>query len=118
VSWTVCWHRFQRAPNQFVSVPSCEARKRADPNIAVASDQQAINVFIRELLICRWVPRESANTVEAKKAEFRPEPEIPVGRLGYRINVTDCEPVPYGPCSVGVLGDVERGIQPEAATAA
>ena len=70
------------------------------------------------MLTRRWLPGDTANAIEAKQAEFRAEPEIPIGRLGNRVDVAQGEPIPDGPRRMRVLADVERGIQREAATAA
>ena len=65
-----------------------------------------------------WLPRGSANAIEAKHAEFRAEPEIPIGRLGNRVDVALDEATPDSPRHVRILADLKRGIQGEAATAA
>jgi len=65
-----------------------------------------------------WLPLGSTNAIEAKQAEFRPEPKKPIGRLRNRVDVAQGEPVSDSPGSMRVLADVERGVQGEAATAA
>jgi hypothetical protein len=70
------------------------------------------------MLTSGWLPRGSANAIEAKHAEFRAEPEIPIGRLRNRVDVALDEPTPDSPRLMGILADVKRGIQREAATAA
>ena len=70
------------------------------------------------MLTRRWLPGDTANAIEAKQAEFRAEPEIPIGCLGHRVDVAHGEPVPDGPRGVRVLVDVERGVQGESAGAA
>ena len=92
-----------------------ESAKRANPKTAVACDEQAIDVLIGELLTRRWVPREKANAIEAKQAEFGPQPEIPIGRLGHRVDVAQGEPVPDRPRVVRVLADLQRRAQRESA---
>src|SRR5208337_2602014 len=73
-----------RARGQLGTVPTYKAGKRANPKSAVARDEQAVDVLVREMLTRRWLPRNTANAIEAKQAEFRAEPEIPVRRLGNR----------------------------------
>jgi hypothetical protein len=69
------------------------------------------------MLIRRRLPRHVPDTVEAKQAEFRAQPEITVGRLS---NGLDC---PFGkaladlPSRVRVLTDIQRRIQRERARA-
>src|SRR5208337_2600308 len=64
-----------------------------------------------ELLTRGWWPGDTAITVETKQSEFRAEPEIPIGRLGHRVDVTEREPVPDGPRGMRVLADIERRVQ-------
>ena len=59
----------------------------------------------------RWLPRNTANAIEPKQAKFRAKPEIPIWRLGYRVNVAQGESLPNGPRSARVLADIERRIQ-------
>jgi hypothetical protein len=69
------------------------------------------------MLTGRWFPADTANAIEAEQAEFRAEPEIPIGCLGNRVNGPLEKPVPNGPRVMRVLGDVEGWIQREAASA-
>ena len=55
--------------------------------------------------------RDSPNAIKAQQAEFGAEPEIAIGRLCDSVNDAFGEPVAHLPCGVGVLADVERGIQ-------
>src|SRR5215472_9777834 len=65
------------------------------------------------MLIRGRLPRDGADTIEAKQAEFCTQPEIAVRRLRNRDNLAFNEPVADLPSRVGVLADVERGVQPE-----
>jgi hypothetical protein len=58
-----------------------------------------------------WLPSDTAHPVEAKQAEFRAEPEIPIGRLGNGVDVAQGEPVLDGPRSVPILADLQRWIK-------
>ena len=92
-----------------------EAGKGADPQSAVARDEQAVDVLLGETLALGRVPRDDANAIEAKKAELPTEPEIPIWRLGHRVDVADGEPVPDGPRGMRVLADLQRRVQRERA---
>src|SRR6185295_1073828 len=92
-----------------------ESGKRANPQTAIACDEQAIDVLIGELLTRRWLPGEKANAIEAKQPEFGPEPEIPIGCLGHGVDVAQRKPVPNRPRVVRVLADPQRWAPRESA---
>jgi hypothetical protein len=46
----------------------------------------------------------------ARQPEFPAKPEVPVRRLGYRVDVAQREPVPNGPRGVRVLANIQRWI--------
>jgi hypothetical protein len=74
----------------------------------IAPGEQVSNVPAGELLT-RWgLPWDAPNTIEAKQAEFRAEPEITVGRLSNRIDAPFEKSFADRPRSVRVLVDVER----------
>jgi hypothetical protein len=56
--------------NQLATIPGHKASKRANPKSAVARDEQAVDVFVREMLTRRWLPGDAVNAIEAKQAEF------------------------------------------------
>ena len=62
---------------------------------------------VREMLTRRWLPGATANAIEAKQAEFCAEPEIPIGRLGHRVDVALEGPILDGPRGMRVLTDVQ-----------
>ena len=82
----------RRGPDKPAVPQDHESAKRANPKTAVAGDEQAIDVLIGELLTRRWVPGEKANAIEAKQPEFGSQPEIPIGRLGHRVDVAQGDP--------------------------
>src|SRR4029453_11849551 len=90
--------------------PTGKALGCADPKCTVTCDQQRRNVIAGELAIGR-PPSDSPNAIKAQQAEFGAEPEIAIGRLCDSVNDALGEPVAHLPCGVGVLADVERGIQ-------
>ena len=94
---TNCLELQLRALGQLAAAPGYKAGKRANPESAVARDEQAVDVFVREMLTRGWLPGDTANAIEAEQAEFRAEPEIPIGCLGHRVDVAQGEPVPDGP---------------------
>ena len=98
-------------------LPTGKAFGCADPKCTVTCDQQRRNVIAGELAIGR-PPRDSPNPIKAKQAEFGAEPEIAIGRLCDSINEASGEPVAHLPCGVGVLTDIQRGIQRQGERAA
>jgi hypothetical protein len=64
----------RRSPGKPAVPQDDESAKRANPQTAIACDEQAIDVLIGELLTRRWLPGEKANAIEAKQPEFGPEP--------------------------------------------
>jgi hypothetical protein len=71
-------------PLERAVLPPGQPRLRANPQRPVASDQQCPNVARRKLLTGRRLPRNRPYTVEAEHAELRPQPQVPVRRLGNR----------------------------------
>src|SRR5271165_5132213 len=63
------------------------------------------------MLTRRWLPGGTANAIEANQAEFRAGPEIPVRRLGDRVDIAKGEPVPDPPRGACVLADLQRWVQ-------
>ena len=92
-----------------------ESAKRADPQTAVAGDEQAIDVLIGQLLTRGWLPGEKANPIEAKQPEFGPQPEIPIWGLGHRVDIAQREPISHRPRVVRVLADLQGRAQRERA---
>ena len=62
------------------------------------------------LLIRRRLPGDGPDTIEAKQAEFRAEPEITVGRLGNGVDDVPGKTVAVPPRILRVLADIERWI--------
>lgn len=79
---------------------------------------RAVDILLREMLTRRWFPADTANAIEANQPEFRSEPEIPVRRLGHRVDVAQGKPVPGGPNGLRVLADIERRSERERGSAA
>ena len=65
------------------------------------------------MLTLRRLPRDVPDTVEAKQAELRTQPEITVGRLGNRDDLAFGKAVAELPRRVRVLVNVQRRIQRE-----
>src|SRR4029077_7959581 len=82
---------------------------------AIARSQDASNEVAGKMLPRRCVPGDGLHAVEAKQAELRTEPEITVGRVGEGSDCAFEKPLADGPRLVGVLTDVELGIQRESA---
>ncbi len=69
-------------------------------------------------MLIRWrLPGDVPDTIEAKQAEFRAQPEITVGRLGNGVDGAFGKAVADLPRRVRVLADVQRRIQRERARA-
>jgi hypothetical protein len=62
------------------------------------------------LLTIGWLPRNRANTIEAKNAEFRAQPNVPIRRLRDRADPAFGEAVADFPRRMRVLADIERGV--------
>jgi hypothetical protein len=70
-----------------------------------------LDAVIGELLSRRRLPSHCADTIEACQAELRAQPKISVGALCKRDDQAFGEAIPNLPRSVGVLADIERGIE-------
>src|SRR5271165_2682820 len=99
-----------RARGQLAATPGCKAHSRANPKGAVSRDEQAVDGVVGKMLTRRWLPGATANAIEAKQAEFCAEPEIPIGRLGHRVDVALEGPILDGPHGMCVLTDVKRWV--------
>ena len=99
-----------RVLRQLAAYPAKEAGKRANPESAVARDEQTVRRG-GELLTGRGLPGDSVNAIETKQAEFAAQPEIAIGRLRHREDGANGEPVPGSPRSVPVLTDIQRGTE-------
>ena len=67
------------------------------------------------MLTRRRLKWNNSYPIEAKQAEFGPQPEIAVGRLGNRGDGAFRKSLADPPRGVRVLADVERGIEREGA---
>src|SRR6266576_2774362 len=77
-------------------------------NGAVARDEQAVDVFVTELLTRGRLPSSAANPIKAKQAEFLCQTRDNHRRLGHGVDVAHRKPVPGSPRGVGVLVDTVR----------
>src|SRR5262249_16968663 len=94
-------------------LPACQSLRGADPERAVASGEQAEDLARRETLISWQLPGESPDAVEAKQAEFRPQPEVAIGRLRHGSDDALGEAVADLPGGMRILADVQRRIERE-----
>jgi hypothetical protein len=67
--------------SQLAVLPTCKPFTGANPETPVARGAQVSNIVAGETLALWRLPRNVPNTIEAKQAEFRAEPEITVGCL-------------------------------------
>src|SRR5262249_27612781 len=63
-------------------LPACKTICSADPKSPIARRDQTVNNVAGKVLIRRRLPGSIPDTVEARQAELRAQPKIPVGRLG------------------------------------
>lgn len=63
------------------------------------------------MLARRWLPGNTAHAIETKQAEFRAQPNIPIGRLRHREDSSRGKPVPGSPRGMPVLANIQRGIE-------
>ena len=59
-----------RVPGQLAATPGDKAGIRANPESAVARDEQSVKGLVGEMLTRRRLPGDTANAIEAKQAEF------------------------------------------------
>src|SRR5262249_49848197 len=91
--------------------PTGKTFQRADPDSPIARGEQTSNPPVGELFISGRVPGHTPNAVEAQHAEFRPQPQITIGRLRNGSDLPLCKAFAEGPCRVRVLVEVESDIQ-------
>jgi hypothetical protein len=90
---------------------------RADPQGAVARDQQAGDVCGGQLLTACRLPWGGADAIETVQSEFLSQPEIAVERLRQCMKKALGETIPHHPRRVPVLANVECWIKGEGARA-
>src|SRR5262245_10198507 len=100
-----------RVPREPPALPTCQPFICADPKSSVACGEQPTNCARGELLAERGLPRDVADTVEAKQAKLRTQPKITVGRLGNGIDGAFGKPLADLPRRVRILTNVQRRIQ-------
>ena len=100
-----------RTPGQLAAPPGYKAGIRANPESAVARNEQAVDVVCRADADPQRLPWAPSNAIEAEQTEFCAQPEISVGCLGHCIDVALEEPIPDGPCAMRVLADLQRWVQ-------
>lgn len=101
--------------NQLAVLPTCKAFTSANPECPIACGEQFRNIAAWKLLARRRLPWHAPKPVEAMQAEFRPKPEIPVGRLPDCLDRAVEKTVTGFPRSVSVLIDFPRRVQCESA---
>ena len=74
-----------RVLSQLAVLPTGQPFVSANPKTSIARGEHASNIGAGEMLARGRLPGDAPNTVEAKQAEFRAEPEITVGRLSNRV---------------------------------
>ncbi len=67
--------------DQLAILPTGKPFFGAYPKTSIPRREQTSNIATREMLTLWRLPRDAPNTIEAKQAEFRAEPEITVWRL-------------------------------------
>src|SRR5262245_18403330 len=102
-----------RILSQPTVLPARSAVDRPDPQRAVSRDEEASNEVAGERLSGREFPDCGFDAIEAQQSEFRTEPQITVGGLRDACDIAFGEAVADFPGGVGVLADVERGVQRE-----
>jgi hypothetical protein len=104
--------------SQLAVFPTYKPFSSANPKRSIARGEQPFNIAARELLSRRGLPGNAPNSIEAKQAELRPEPQITVGRLSDRSDEAIRNAIARRPRRVRVLADMERWIQRESKGAA
>jgi hypothetical protein len=96
--------------SQLAVLPTGKPCACGDPKTPIAGGEQVSNIAAGEVLT-RWrPPLHVPNSIEAKQAEFRAEPQITVGRLSNCVDGAFEKAVSDRPRVVRVLIDVERWI--------
>src|SRR5271155_3276435 len=101
--------------DQLAVVPTCKALTSANPKCPIACGKQVQNIAAWKLLARGRLPWHAPNAIEAKQAEFRSEPKIPVGRLRNCLDSAVEKALSGLPRGVRVLTDIERWVQCESA---
>ena len=109
--WEDNFFRQLRIQSELATAPTGKPFPGADPNRPIARHKQALYLIAGEMLIRRVLPRDGSDTIEAKQAKFRAQPEITVGRLGNGVDDVLGKAVAAVPRLVGVLVDIEGWVQ-------
>ncbi|MGA7840306.1 MAG: hypothetical protein WCA34_05270 [Candidatus Acidiferrales bacterium] len=100
-----------RIQRELTAFPTGQPFPCTDPKRPVARHEQALDFIRWEMLIRRFLPRDSPYTIEAKQAEFSAEPEITVRRLGDGVDAVPGKAVASVPRFVRVLTHVQCRVQ-------
>src|SRR5215469_1008658 len=102
--------------SQLGTVPASQTVGGSDPESSVAGGEQAVDHVGRKMLTCGRLPANVSYSIEAKQAKDCSQPEIAVGGLGDRFDRAFTEALAHLPRGVGVLADVERGVERQGAS--
>src|ERR1700685_3788861 len=107
-----------RVPPKFSVLPARKAAPRADPKGAVSRGEECPDQIGREALVRRRLPGNRPDAVKAQNAELGCKPQIPVAGLRNAVDLAPGKTVAILPGSMGVLRDIQRGVQREGGAAA
>ncbi len=100
------------------AVQACKPVSGANPESPISRGQQSRHVIAGKMCTRRRLPWVGANTIETKKAEFRAQPDISVGRLSNRVDPASGKAFAIFPGGMRVLAYVQRWVERERTRAA
>jgi hypothetical protein len=95
---------------QLTALPACQPFGGANPKSAIAGGKETSDVATGQMPTIGRLPWGGPHTIEAKQAEFRAQPEIPVLRLSNCDDRTFGKALANCPRRVRVLVDCKRRV--------